>query len=927
MGEDRPLPTGVVTFLMTDVEGSTRMWEERPEVASVVVARHEALIGASVGDMGGTLVKNKGEGDSTFSVFADSSDAARAAVEAQRALQSEPWPRGGEVRVRTALYTGDAELRGGDYYGATPNRCARLRAAAHGGQIICSEATEASLTDLSPGISLRDLGLHRLRDVARAERVFQLEHEDVRVDFPPLRTLGVRNNLPVERTSFIGRDADLAAVREHLATHRLVTLVGVGGSGKTRLAIKAAGGELERFPDGVFFADLSPIADAGAVGGAAAAAVGLPRLALGTESGRPAKELADFLSTREVLLVLDNCEHLIDACADLVDTILDRCPGVTVLATSREPLELKGEQVRPVSPLPVPLADPSDLSELPDSVHLFGDRAVSVRPDFLITETNASDVAEICRRLDGIPLAIELAAAQVAQLSPHQIVERLADRLQLLSAGRRADRHGSLQATIEWSYGLLTEDERVVFRRLAAFPGRFSAEAALAVCGRPAGLAQLLSLVRKSLVVTDDAGVDRRYRILETVRVFAEAALVESGEQAETRDRHRDFFLAYVEAIPPELTYLDPDGTVRREETNLRSALAWSDDQGRADLVGRLASTMNRVWIGDIRAGRHWLETALDGVDDLDPEQRVRVLAVAAHVAVLAIEAADGRLARRAVEAAGTRPGMWSSLAYGLLCLNSGIRFFATKDSDLASEVERLGHLAVDLATEPLSRGLAWFWFGQARVLIDDLDGAAKALEKGSVEAVPGGEMSTVSLALLAELHHVKGEHTKALAAATEAVERVTVFPQSGLWAWALYSSLPYALELGHQGRHGEALDFMRELVDENQPRTPGVTTSVVVVLAALAVLRGDGETAGALLDYAGLAMIKSGIRTPVDMILYGHYLRRLGGMVGSRSQRDREQAEAMSPSESIALGLTAGADVGGRRTANALEVRRSTRE
>jgi predicted ATPase/class 3 adenylate cyclase len=909
LGEDRPLPTGVVTFLMTDVEGSTRMWEERPEVASVVVERHEVLISAGVGDHGGLLVKSKGEGDSTFSVFASSSDAARAAVETQLALQREPWPRGDEVRVRTALYTGDAELRGGDYYGAAPNRCSRLRAAAHGGQIVCSEATEASLTGLGAGISLRDLGLHRLRDVARAERVFQLDHDDLRVDFPPLRTLGVRNNLPTERTNFIGRDSDLAAVREHLATHHLVTLVGVGGSGKTRLAIKAASGELERFPDGVFFADLSPISDDGAVGGVAAAAVGLPRLALGTESGRPAKELVDFLSAREVLLVLDNCEHLIDACADLVDTILERCPDVTVLATSREPLELKGEQVRPVSPLPVPSDDPSELSEpseLSDSVRLFCDRAVSVRPDFVMTETNASDVAEICRRLDGIPLAIELAAAQVAQLSPHQIVDRLADRLHLLAAGRRADRHGSLQATIEWSYGLLTDEERVVFRRLAACPGSFSAEAALAVCAKPGGIAQLLSLVRKSLVVTDDAGIDRRYRMLETVRVFAEAALVESGEQADTRDRHRDFFLAYVEAIPPELTYLDPDGAVRREETNLRSALAWSDDQGRADLVGRLASTMNRVWIGDIRAGRHWLEKAMDGVDDLDPEHRVRVLAVAAHVAVLAIEAADGRLARKAVDAAGRRPGMWSSLAYGLLCLNSGIRFFGTKDPALASEVEHLGQTAVDLATEPLSRGLAWFWFGQARVLIDDLDGAADALDKGSVEAVPGGEMSTVSLALLAGLRHVKGEHTEALAAATEAVERVTVFPQTGLWAWALYSSLPYALELGHQGRHDEALDFMRELLDENQPRTPGVTTSVVVVLAALAVLRGDDETAGALLDYAGLAIIRSGIRTPVDMILYGHYLRRLGEAGGTRSQREREQAEAMSPSEAIALGLTA---------------------
>src|SRR2546423_8159190 len=486
---------------MTDVEGSTRMWEERPDVAGPAVARHEELISAVTGDSGGVLVKSKGEGDSTFSVFADARDAARAAVESQRALQREPWPPDGEIRVRAAIYTGEAELRAGDYYGAVPNRCARLRAAAHAGQVVCSEATAETLTGLPPEISLRDLGLHRLRDVARAERVFQLDHPDLRVDFPPLRTLGVRHNLPAERTNFIGRDPDLRAIAEHLETHRLVTLTGVGGCGKTRLGIKAAVGEFERVPDGVFFTDLSAAAHAGVVAAAVAGAVGLPRMALGTESGRPAAELIDFLSTREVLLVLDNLQHPIHPCADLVDKILNRCPGVTVLATSREPLDLLGEQVHPVSPLPVPPDDVLEPSEISDSVRLFCDRALSVRPDFVMSDANAPDVAEICRRLDGIPLAIELAAAQVAHLSPRQIVERLANRLQLLAAGRfRAERHGSLQATLEWSHGLLTEDEQAVLRRLAAFQSSFSPEAPLAGGEEPAGPAQLLSLWRKSPV-------------------------------------------------------------------------------------------------------------------------------------------------------------------------------------------------------------------------------------------------------------------------------------------------------------------------------------------------------------------------------------------------------------------------------------------
>lgn len=905
MGAEQPLPTGAVTFLMTDVAGSTRMWEERPDIAGAVLERHEALIRTLVREQGGVLIKSKGEGDSTFSVFADARGAVRAAVDVQRAVERGHWPGGTAVRVRAALYTGEAELRDGDYYGPAPNRCARLRAAAHPGQIVCPQSTEDELAGLPSEIVRTDLGLHRLRDVARAERVFQIGHRGLRAEFPPLRTLPVRHNLPTERTSFIGRDVDLAAIRRHLGTRRLVTLTGVGGCGKTRLAIKTATTVLERFPDGVFFTDLAPVSDPEIVPGAVAAAVGFARMALGTGSGQPAAELIDFLSTREVLLVLDNCEHVIDACVALVDELLERCPGVTVLATSREAMGVHGEQVQPVTPLPVPGAD---LAALSDSVRLFCERAAASRPDFVMTADSAPDIAEVCQRLDGVPLAIELAAAQIPHFSPRQIVERLDDRLHLFTSGRRRpSRQRSLREALEWSHALLTSEERNVFRRLGVFPGSFSQQGALAVCEEPTVVEPLSALVRMSLLVTEDEGTDRRYRMLETVRVYAEEKLVAAGEESRVRDRHRDHVLALVEAIPPERTYLDPDGAVRREQHDLRTGLAWSAEQGRWDLVGRLASTMSRIWIGDVGEGRRWLTAAMDGLDDLDPEHRVRVLAVAAQVAVLAIEAGDGELARLAVAADG-RPGTWSSLAHGLLCLNHGIRAFLGKDAGDAAEAERLGRRAVALAPEPLSRGMAWFWLGQARVLLDDLAGAVDALEQGSIAVVPGGDMSVVSLAILAGVRHLRGEHQEALAAATEVLERARWYDQSGLWAWALYTSLPYALELGQHRRHADALDFMSDLLEDNAvPPSPGVMTSAVVVLAALAVQRGDLDAGGVLLDHAGRAMMTTGIRTPLDIALHQHYMRRLGHVDEETARRYRERAAAMSVLDALAFGLRCG--------------------
>lgn len=900
------LPTGTVTFLMTDVEGSTPQWEAHPDLMMEAIQRHDDLIATAVGERG-VLIRSKGEGDSTFSVFSDAADALVAIVEAQRALHREPWPHEIRMRVRAALYSGEATVREGDYFGTAPNRASRLRSVAHGGQTICSELTRELIGRRCPDdVALIDLGLHRLRDVARAERVFQVGHADLPGEFAPLRSLGVRHNLPVRRSNFIGREQDIIAVQKHLEVDRLVTLTGLGGCGKTRLAIEVAAGELERFPDGVFFVDLSPVFDPHVVGGTVAAAVGFSRMALGTGSGRPSGELIDFLETRDVLLVIDNCEHVLDACAHLIDEILERCPGVAILATSREAIELQGERRYAVAPLSAP---DDDFPEMSDAVRLFGDRATLARSEFVVSHQNVGDVAEIFRRLDGVPLAIELAAAHVSHLSPRQIVDRLDDRFRLLAGGRRrTHRQQTLHAALEWSHDLLSDDERAVFRRLAAFPGTFSHEAATAVSGDVPAFELLRSLVGKSLLVTEAESDDgeQRFRLLESVRIYAEEKLAEANEDELARDRHRDYFLEWAESIPPELTYLDPDGSIRRERHNLRAALRWSEGQDRPDLIGRLASTMCSLWVADIREGRRWLSLGLEVADELEYEQRVRVITVAAYVAVLAIQAGDGVLARRAVEASEGRPGMWSSLAHALLCLNSGIRYFMSKNPSFAEEAEQLGTKAVELAPEAISRGLAWFFFGQSRVLLEDYEGAIFGLRQGSVEDVPGGDMSYISQAMLAGVLHLVGRHEEAFETAEQVIERTRSMTSGGLWAWALYSSLPYALELAHADRHAEAVSFMRELLEDGPTlRTPGVMNSVIVVLAAMAAIRGDEPKARVLLEYLSGALMRDGIRTPIDIALYRHYLDKVIDSTDAKAATYRELGTGLSLEEAIAFGLS----------------------
>lgn len=473
---------------MTDIEGSTTLWEQHPAKMKEAIRLHDEAIEASVAPYG-SLVKAKGEGDSTFSVFTRATDAMSCALEAQRALMRAPWPRDAPIGVRMAIHTGEAELRefagaSGDYFGSTINRCARIRAIAHSGQILVSQSAHDLVRDLLPdGVGLKDLGSHRLKDLERPEPIYQVTHPELRLDFPPLRSLdALPHNLPVQLTSFVGRDEEIHKLRNYLSTSRLLTLLGPGGSGKTRLALQLAAEFLEGM-DGVWMVDLSAIIDPSLIPHEAASALGLRE-----EPGRQEIDtVIDHLSSKRCLIILDNCEHLIEDCAVFTERLVKGCAQLLILATSREALGVPGEATWRVLPLSVP--DPEHLPRVArmsdyESVRLFLDRAGLVRPGLSIREDNAASIALICQRLDGIPLAIELAAAKVQVLSLDAIATRLDDRFKLLSGGARSNltRHQTLRATVDWSYDLLEDRAQVLLRRLAVFAGEWSLEAAEEVC-------------------------------------------------------------------------------------------------------------------------------------------------------------------------------------------------------------------------------------------------------------------------------------------------------------------------------------------------------------------------------------------------------------------------------------------------------------
>jgi predicted ATPase/class 3 adenylate cyclase/DNA-binding CsgD family transcriptional regulator len=618
------LPTGTVTLLLADVEGSTRLWETQPDEMTVAIARLDHVLADLMAAHDGVRPVEQGEGDSFVLAFARASDAVACALE----LQQSPLA---PIRLRIGVHTGEVRLRDeGNYIGPAINRTARLRDLAHGGQTVLSGTVEDLVVDsMPPDAWLTDLGSHALRDLPRPERVAQLCHPDLLNEFPPLRTpksVGT-HNLPAQLTSFIGRQAQMADLRTLLADNRLVTLTGAGGAGKTRLAIEIAARLASEFANGAWYVDLAPTAYAEVVPVVVARALGLP-----DQPGASTLEtLVRFVGDRQMLIVLDNCEHLLEVTASLVVGLL-ASPGLTVLATSREPINVPGEVTYLVPSLP--LAD--------EAIKLFADRARRVRPDFSVTDDNAATVTEICRRLDGMPLAIELAAARVRALSLDEIVGSLHDRFRLLTGGARTAvrRQQTLRASVDWSHALLTEPERILFRRLAVFQGGFDLDAAQAVAGdteveRYQVLDQIALLVDKSLVVAENTGGRTRYRLLETVRQYAQEKLGESGEAEAVRSRHRNHYTSMAALLdaPARSDYHQRVEQVDEEMDNLRSAFGWSAETGDIGRALELASSLQPLWLtrGRIQEGLAWFDAILSGENaihiEVAPVVRARALA------------------------------------------------------------------------------------------------------------------------------------------------------------------------------------------------------------------------------------------------------------------------------------------------------------
>jgi predicted ATPase/class 3 adenylate cyclase/Tfp pilus assembly protein PilF len=596
------VPTGRVTILFTDIEGSTALWESAPELMRPALARHDEIARQAVEQHCGILVKTTGDG--IHAVFADPLDAIRATIEYQRSLAEAAGASGMALTARCGLHAGISERRDNDVFGPEVNRAARIMSAGHGGQVLLSHAVATLLHDRLPAeIALRDLGAVRLRGIAKPERIYQLMHPALRDSFPALRSLeATPNNLPHPLTSFVGRARELADVADLVRSTRLVTLCGAGGIGKTRLSLQVAADVLNEFADGVWLAELAPFADARLVPSAVAAVLGVKE-----QAGRPILEtLAEHVVDRQLLLILDNCEHVVSACAHLAKRLLQAGPGLRILASSREPMRVAGETTYPVPTLGVPSAsqntDPDALNEY-ESIRLFVDRAVAVKPGFKLVGENAVAIVDICRHLDGIPFAIELAAARVRMLSVAAIAARLGDRFRLLTGGERtaSPRQQTLRALIDWSYDLLSEDERRLLRRLGVFPGSWTLDAAEAV-DRVEGLDQadtldlLSALVEKSLVAPEADGM--RYRLLESIREYALERLHAAGEDQTARSRHLAFYLALAERAelggPAQAEWLQ---RLDLERENLLSALAWCDHaEDGAESGLRLVHEIKLYW-------------------------------------------------------------------------------------------------------------------------------------------------------------------------------------------------------------------------------------------------------------------------------------------------------------------------------------------
>jgi predicted ATPase/class 3 adenylate cyclase len=953
-----PLPGGTVTFLFTDIEGSTRLLRRIGDRYAVVLERHRELLRGAVASHGGAEVDC--EGDGLFFAFGGAKSAVAACIAGQRALLTEPWPSDVAVRVRMGLHTGEATPLNGRYVALAVHQAARVASAAHGGQVLVSDATAAAVTEALPASSMQQVGAYRLKDFDTPVMLFQVCHPDLPRDFPPPRASAVEvHNLPASLSSFVGRERETAEVEELLVVGRLVTVTGAGGCGKTRLALEVASRKLELFADGVWFVDLAPLSDPQLVGQTVIHALGARE-----EPGRPVFDtLEGFVAHRELLIVVDNCEHLIQACAVLVEHLLRAGPGVRILATSRETLGLPGEQIWRVPSLSLPDQGASpDVVMGSESARLFLERARAVRADLVVSEEDIAALAEIVSRLDGIPLALELAAARADMLSLTQIATRLDDRFGLLSRGPRTaqPRQQTLAGAIDWSYGQLSDLERAVFCRLSIFAGGFSLEAAEAVTTGP-GLdsGDILDLVTnlaaKSLVLVTGQGDSQRYRLLETIRAYAADKVIGTGEQAELRGRHLAWFLDLAELTEPQLAGPGRGRLMRSleaDQENFRRALDHSVETGAVDRGLRLATALAPFWTshGNWKEACGYFEELLPQASGDVPHlgqalvaagsmfllrgdyDRSEALLEGAHTWARAAGNVDilaqslsglGYIAFRRSRQ-DEAEAMWTealdasrkagdsrvaATVLRSLAISAGARGDQQRCAELLEEGLAVASKGRDEQTRRLLLSSAAemnLWMGRYALARDQY---AEALQLAGEIGDQSGRASL--LADLGWIGFLRGEYDEARTCAAEAVSAAAAIDNKRVWAGAL--RLMGELS-ACQGAYGEAHQLLdRSLGLARQLAAPAEIAGVLCSQACLALDQTSFDEAGRLVEeLLALKPLMHTMRRVTHCWVQGEVARAKGDLEQARAayQTDLAESEASSSPRIQALALRGLAEV-----------------
>jgi len=884
----RALPTGTVTFLFTDIEGSTQRWEAKRDAMKAAVARHDALLRGAIETAGGYIFKTIG--DAFCAAFRTAPEAIRAALDVQRTLVKEDFSAVDELRVRAALHTGYADERDGDYFGPTVNRVARLLSIGHGGQRLLSGPTaDLAQGELPPQTSLRDLGAHRLKDLAHPEHVFQIVAADMPAEFPPLRSLdSLPNNLPLQVTSFVGRETDLDEVKRLVEKSRLITLVGPGGVGKTRLALQTGADLLDNYPEGVWVIQLAALTDPEFLPSEAAAVLNVR-----VSSDRSLTDSIVYaLKPKRLLLILDNCEHIVAAAAAFAGAVSRGCPNIHMLATSREGLGIEGEDIMRVASLSVPAKGETLTAESASqygAVALFSDRAIMANKSFQLSNENSMMVADICRRLDGIPFAIELAAARVKALSIADLSHALNERFRILTGGHRTalPRQKTMRALIDWSFDLLSESERSLLSRVGVFSGGWTLEAATQIC-QGDGIDEydildlLSSLVDKSLVVAETGGTTTRYRLLDSTREYALEKLAERDERQPLSRAHAEFFgMVATKAdkswgtTPTQelLEQLEPD------LDNFRGALEWAlSGSNDAKLGGLLAGHLGFFWFfgGLNPEGMRWIDNALAQVGGKHPEAEA-TLWLARSVMVEGkpcLEAAERSLAL--FEGLGDRLGS----ARAMYRLGTALRTLGRTEA--AESAFRQAADALRQTTDKKDYAMAIGGMATVNWILGKADEAIRLFEeqRRAAAELKDDDIETMCLANLAELEFSRGNPEQAIA---NSLESIRLQRKNTLKLALDYCNLTaYRIALGQveQARNDAraGLHWAREVQNDFQ------VGLAIHHLALIAALNNDARRAVTLLGFAesAFAMVEY-VREPTEIICY----ERLMGLLPKQLRED----------------------------------------